>query len=77
MNIQMEKGMGKEKNFLKNGKIKYDGEYLDGEIWNGKGKIFDYYRNISFEGKYHNSPNKSKKILIISSIREILIINSN
>jgi len=27
---------------------------LDGKIWNGKGKEFDYRRNLTFEGKYIN-----------------------
>ena len=61
MNIQMEKGMGKEKNFLKNGKIKYDGEYLDGKR-NGIGK--EYYKNgrIKYNGEFLNGQKiKNKK----------------
>ena len=31
------------KEFYTNGKLKFEGEYLYGKRWNGKGKEFDYY----------------------------------
>ena len=33
----MEKEMGKEKNIYINGQLEYEGEYLNGKIWNGQG----------------------------------------
>ena len=37
-----------------NGEIRFEGEYLNGEKWNGKSK--EYYDNgeIRFEGEYMN-----------------------
>ena len=32
----------------------FEGEYLDGKKWNGKGKEFDYKENLIFEGEYLN-----------------------
>jgi len=38
---------GKGKEYYDNGKIKFEGEYLNGEKWNGKG--FNYYGDMAFE----------------------------
>ena len=52
----MKKGNGFIKEYYDNGKIKFEGEYLNGEI-NGKGKEY-YYLDIymddilKFEGEY-------------------------
>ena len=35
----MEQKNGKVKEYYKNGKLKFEGEYLNGEIWNGQGYI--------------------------------------
>ena len=49
----MEKnGMEKEKNFFS--KLVFEGEYLDGKRWNGKGNDFDFISNLKFEGEYLN-----------------------
>ena len=45
---------GKGKEYNQNDKLIFEGEYLDGKIWNGKGKEFDYKENLIFEGKYLN-----------------------
>ena len=51
----MKKGNGFIKEYYDNGKIKFEGEYLNGEI-NGKGKEYyldDYMDNVlKFEGEY-------------------------
>ena len=43
----------KGKNYYNNGKIRFEGEYLNGER-NGKGKEYDWYGNLVFEGEYLN-----------------------
>ena len=43
--------MGKE---YKDGEIIFDGEYYNGQRWNGKGKEFNEEGEIIFEGKYKN-----------------------
>ena len=37
--------MEKENEYFFDGKIKFDGEYLIGEKWNGKGKIYHILYN--------------------------------
>ena len=32
----------------------FEGEYLDGKIWNGKGKNYDSNGCLIFEGEYKN-----------------------
>ena len=44
--------MEKEKNIIKIGNIRFDGEYLNGKR-NGKGKEYYYNGNIRFEGEYY------------------------
>ena len=49
----MEKN-GKGKEYYDDGKLKFEGEYLNGKR-NGKGKEYDYdYGKIEFEGEYLN-----------------------
>ena len=44
-------GKGKEyRGFL----MVFEGEYLNNERWNGKGKEYDYEGQIIFEGEYLN-----------------------
>ena len=43
------KGKGKE--YYKNGKLKFEGEYLNGKR-NGKGKEYDSNGHLIFEGEY-------------------------
>ena len=41
--------MEKEKKL--NGEIKFEGEYLDGKRWNGKGKEYEFCKLV-FDGEY-------------------------
>ena len=44
----------------------FEGEYLNGKRWNGKGKEFDYKGNFVFEGEYLNGKyNKGKELNIL------------
>ena len=36
------------------GKVIFEGEYLNGEKWNGKGKEYNIYDELKFEGEYLN-----------------------
>ena len=51
--------MGKEYHW--NEEIVFEGEYLNGERWNGKGKEFDYDDHLAFEGEYLNGKKKQNK----------------
>ena len=44
-------GRGRE---YKNNKLIYEGEYLNGKRWKGKGKEIDYNNVLIFEGEYKN-----------------------
>ena len=46
-------GKGKEYDKL-NDKLIFEGEYLNGKRWNGKGKEYYNYRKLKFEGEYLN-----------------------
>ena len=48
---ELKNGNGKVKEYYK-GKLIFEGEYLNGEKWNGKANV--YYGNgiLSFEGEY-------------------------
>ena len=48
-------GNGKVKEF--NGKLKFEGEYLNGKR-NGKGKEYDYKGNLKFEGEFLDDKKK-------------------
>jgi len=43
----------REKEYYDNGKLKYEGEYFNGEK-NGKGREYYENGNLKFEGKYLN-----------------------
>ena len=47
----LENGRGKEYDGVR---INFDGDYLNGKRWNGKGKEFDKKGNLTFDGKYIN-----------------------
>jgi len=36
------------------GKLVFEGEYLNGKRWNGKGKEYDYDGKLIFKGEYLN-----------------------
>ena len=42
---------GKFKTYYKD-KLAFEGEYLNGDIWSGKGKEYDSNHNVTFEGEY-------------------------
>ena len=44
---------------VKNGKLMFEGEYLNGEI-NGKGKEYDDYGHLIYEGEYLNGKRNGK-----------------
>ena len=41
-----------------NGEISFEGEFLKGKRWNGKGKIYDILGVLRFEGTYLNGKRK-------------------
>ena len=49
---------GKGKEYYKDGKLKFVGEYLNGEKWNGKEKEYDYDDRLIYEIKYINGKKK-------------------
>ena len=50
---ELNNGNGKVKEYLYNGILLFEGEYLNGKK-NGKGKEYDYYGVLKYEGKYLN-----------------------
>ena len=56
------KRIGKGKEYYDNGKLKFEGEYLNGIRWNGKGKRYNKKGKLIYESEYKNG--KWKKILI-------------
>ena len=44
----------KEIESIKIGELVYEGEYKNGERWNGKGKEYDYFGKLIYEGEYLN-----------------------
>ena len=51
---------GKGREYYENGKLLFEGEYLNGKKWNGK--IMEYYFNgkLKFDGEYLNGEKKWK-----------------
>ena len=41
-------------------KLIFDGEYLNGKKWNGKGKEYDYKCRLKFEGEYLSGERNGK-----------------
>ena len=52
-------GNGKGKEYYNNGKLEFEGEYLNGER-NGKGKEYDDCGRLRFEGEYLNGERNEK-----------------
>ena len=48
----------------KNGELDFEGEYLNGERWNGKGKEYFDNGELKFEGEYLNGEKNEKCILL-------------
>ena len=57
----MEEGKGLVKEYNDNGKLKYELEYLNGEI-NGKVKEYDYEGKLIFEGEYLDGKQSEGKV---------------
>ena len=52
---------GKGKEYNDDGELKFVGEYLNGKIWNGKVKEYNYYNGkLEFEGEYLNGKKNGK-----------------
>ena len=45
---------GKGKEYDYNGKLIFEGEYLNGKKWNGKGKEYYSDGKLKFDGEYKN-----------------------
>ena len=56
----MKDGSGKGKEYYYDGKLKFEGEYLNGKR-NGKGKEYDYGGKLVFEGECINGKNGMEK----------------
>ena len=56
---------GKGKEYYSNGKLEFEGDYLNGKKWNGKEK--EYYENdkLQFEGEYLNGKNGMEKDIVL------------
>ena len=61
MNIiyELVNGNGSIKEYDRNGKLEYEGEYLNGKR-NGKGKEYDSNGELIFEGEYLNGKRNLK-----------------
>ena len=57
-----------------NDELIFEGEYLYGKIWSGKGKEYDNHGNLIFEGEYINSL-KNGTIKEFSTIFDIYLIS--
>ena len=64
-------GNGKVKEYWDNDELKFEGEYLNGEI-NGKGKEYFEYGNLKYEGEYLNGKRNEKKEEVFCVNEEIL-----
>ena len=58
--LEMKDGSGKGKEYYYDGKLKFEGEYLNGKR-KGKGKEYDYGGKLVFEGEYINGKNGMEK----------------
>ena len=56
---EIKNGAGKVKDYNEKGNLIFEGEYLNGKRWNGKGKEFDDYRLI-YDGEYLNGKRNGK-----------------
>ena len=59
MVYEIKNGIGNIKEYYYNGKLKFEGEYLNGER-NGKGKEYYKYGKLIFEGEYLNGERNGK-----------------
>ena len=56
---ELNHGNGKVKKYTDYGKLRFEGEYLNGRR-NGKGKEYDYDDQLMFEGEYLNGQRNGK-----------------
>jgi len=68
---EIKEGIGKGKEYYSNGKLKFEGKYLDGER-NGKGKEYNYDGELLFEGEYLNGKKMEKEKNIIRMVNYYL-----
>ena len=66
----------KRKRISKNGELEFEGEYLNGNRWNGKGKEYNDNGELIFEGKYINGKKIEKERIenyINGKIKKLII----
>ena len=56
---ELKKGKGLVKEYYDNGKLRFEGEYVNGQR-NGKGKEYNYDSKLRFEGEYLNGKKNGK-----------------
>ena len=56
---ELKKGKGFVKEYYNNGKLRFEGEYVNGQR-NGKGKEYNYDSKLRFEGEYLNGKKNGK-----------------
>ena len=52
---------GRGKGYYDNGKLKYEGEYVNGKKWNVKVKEYNYDGKLIYEGEYLNGEKNRKR----------------
>ena len=60
LDFKIKNGNGKGKEYNHDGKLLFEGEYLNGERWKGKGKEYYYDGALYFEVEYLNGERKRK-----------------
>ncbi len=51
----------KKKEINENNELMFEGEYVDDQIWNGKGKELNVFNELIFEGEYLNAKDGMEK----------------
>ena len=76
--LEFKNGNGKGKEYNDEGKLIFEGEYINGEKQNGRGK--EYYQCsfsddiIIFDGEYKNGK-KNRNVKEIDNINDYIILN--
>ena len=68
MEFEITKGNGKVKEFYANGKLLFEGEYVNGERWNGKG--YNSNNEIEFEITKRNGKVKDIILMVNYNMKE-------
>ena len=69
-------GTGKVKEYYDNGKLMFEGEYLNGNR-NGKGKEYNYDGKLEYEGEYLNGKRWNGKVYDINNNIAGILNNGN